>query len=104
MIVVTEEVKRYVRTVSTGVGLPEGLVLRLDETGHGRYDERQLVVSVEKPREGDQPVEHEGEDLLHISGTVSETYNGCVLDVEETHQGVAFILIDSPRAASNVRH
>lgn len=104
MIFVTEEVKMYVRNVSASVELPEGLVFRLDETGAGEDEEERLVVSVEEPKEGDQPVEHEGEDLLHISGEVSATYNGCVLDLEEMPQGTAFILLGAPQAESNVRH
>lgn len=35
MITVTEEAKRYVRTVSTGVRLREGLVFRLDRSTTG---------------------------------------------------------------------
>lgn len=42
---------------------------------------------VDEPREGDQPFEHEGENLLHISGVVSVAYDGSVLDLEETRPG-----------------
>jgi iron-sulfur cluster assembly protein len=103
VITVTEEAKRYVRTVSTGVRLREGLVFRLDRSTTGPYVQGRLAVCVDEPREDDQPVEHEGEDLLHISGTVIAAYDGCVLDLEETPQGAAFIMIGSPRAESRVR-
>lgn len=92
MITVTEEAKRYVRTASTGARPPEGLVFRLDNTG--RDGSPSLAVIVDEPREGDQPVEHEGEGLLHISGAVSAAYDGSVLDLEETPRGTVFILVD----------
>jgi hypothetical protein len=60
-------------------------------------------VIVDEPREGDQLIEHEGEDLLHISGTVSAAYDGSVLDLEGTPRGTVFILVDQPGAGSNIR-
>lgn len=103
MITVTEGVKRFVNTVNTDVRLREGSVFRLDRAVSGPYGEGLLVVSVDEPREGDQPVECEGEDLLHISGTVSEAYDGCLLDLEETPEGAAFILVGAPKAQSRLR-
>ena len=96
MITVTERLKRYVHTVNTDVSLREGSVFRLDRAMSGPYGEGLLVVSVDEPREGDQPVECEGEDILHISGAVSEAHDGCLLDLEETPEGAAFILVGSP--------
>ena len=105
MITVTEEAKRYIRTVSAGVGLPDGLVFRLDKTRTSWYGERRLGVSVDEPREeGDQSVEHKGEDLLHISGAVSSAYDGSVVDLEETPWGTVFIFVDPPGAGATFRH
>jgi Fe-S cluster assembly iron-binding protein IscA len=103
LITVTEEAKRYVHTISSDARLSEGLVFRLDRMKTGRCSEPSLAVIVDEPREGDQPVEHEGDDLLHISGAVSTVYDGSVLDLEETPRGTVFILVDPPGAGSDVR-
>ena len=76
MITVTEEAKRFIHTINTDVRLSEGAVFRLDRAMSGPYGEGLLIVSVDKPREGDQPVEHEGEDILHICGAVSSAHDG----------------------------
>ena len=128
MIFVTEEARRYVRTVSTNVGLPEGAIFRLDETGTGRYlrryrllsrgalvfrldetgtgwhGEPPLAMSIDEPRDGDEPIEHEGEYLLHVSETVSAAYDGFVLDLEETPRGAVFTVVGLPKAEPNVRY
>lgn len=103
MITVTEEAKRFVHTVNTELRLPEGSVFRLDRAVSGPYGDGLLVVSVDEPRDGDQPVEYEGEDVLHISGAVSSAHKGCLLDLEQTPEGAAFILVDQPTAESRLR-
>ena len=103
MITVTEKAKRYLHTVNADVRLREGSVFRLDRTMSGPYGEGLIVVSVDEPREGDQPVEYEGEDILHISGSVSGAHDGCFLDLEEMPEGAAFILVGLPKAESRLR-
>jgi Fe-S cluster assembly iron-binding protein IscA len=103
VITVTEEAKRHLHTVNADVRLREGSVFRLDRAMSGPYREGLIVVSVDEPREGDQPVEYEGEDILHISEAVSSAHDGCLLDLEETTEGAAFILIGLPKAESRLR-
>jgi hypothetical protein len=103
VITVTEEAKRYLHTVNTDVKLREGSVFRLDRAMSGSYAEGLIVVSVDEPREGDQRVEYEGEDILHISGSVSSAHDGCLLDLEETTEGAAFILVGLPKVQSRLR-
>jgi hypothetical protein len=43
-----------------------------------------------RPEEGDDPDEHEGEPLLYVSRKVSAAFDGCVVDLVDTPEGVGF--------------
>lgn len=102
MIIVAEEAKRIVHAVAR-VALPEGQSLRLDTArASGANGASTCTVLIEEPREGDEPVEHEGERFLYVSREVSEAYDGCVVDLEQTPQGVVFS-IGPPIAGRNAR-
>jgi len=79
LITVTEEAKALISTQDT----PEGTVLRLDPIPEeGRVaEEVALGFTAGEPKEDDQVVEHEGEQVLRVARTVSEMLNGSTVDV-----------------------
>lgn len=83
MISVTEEAKE----LFSNVEYPEGTVLRLDPATDQNTGETQIGIAAGEPRDGDQVIEHNGEDLLHIHATVSEALDGSVLNLVETPEG-----------------
>jgi Fe-S cluster assembly iron-binding protein IscA len=98
VIILTEAAKRRFLEIKPSSD-PNGEVLRLDRveaTTNG--DEPKLAVYVGEPEEGDDPVVHEGESLLHVSRMVSAAFDGCVVDLTETPEGLGFA-IGPPRPA-----
>lgn len=83
MITVTQEAKELFLNVER----PEGTVLRLDPVTDENIGETQIGISADEPRGGDQVVQHDGENLLHIDASVSETLDGSVLNLVETPEG-----------------
>jgi iron-sulfur cluster assembly protein len=72
---------------------PNGEELRLDRakiTTNG--DEPKLAVYLGEPEENDQLVEHRGEPLLWVSPAVSTAFDGCLVDVVETSEGMGFVI------------
>lgn len=102
MIVVSEEAKQIVHAVARAA-LPEGLSLRLETSNHsGTGAEKVAMVVVEEPKMGDEAVEHKGEPLLYVSRRISAAYDGCVVELEQTPNGVGFS-IGPPMAGRNAR-
>jgi Fe-S cluster assembly iron-binding protein IscA len=102
MIILTEAAKRRFLEIKPS-GHSNGEVLRLDRveaTTNG--DEPKLAVYVGEPEEGDDPVVHEGESLLHVSRMVSAAFDGCVVDLTETPEGLGFA-IGPPEAGREAR-
>jgi Fe-S cluster assembly iron-binding protein IscA len=64
--------------------------------------EPRLAVYIGEPEEGDDPVLHEGESLLYVSRKVSAAFDGCVVDLTETPQGLGFA-IGPPEAGREAR-
>jgi Fe-S cluster assembly iron-binding protein IscA len=92
MITVTEAARERFRTIALAAGF-EGEVMRLGTakaTANG--DGPELAVYLGEPQEGDQLVEHRGEALLYVSRTVSAAFDGCVVDLVETPEGVSFAI------------
>ena len=83
MIEVTEEAKELFQEVER----PEGAVLRLDPVTDQSTGETQIGLAAGEQQEGDQVVEHAGEDLLYIAAPVSEALDGSTLDRVETPEG-----------------
>ena len=102
MIIVTEEAKRLVRTTARAAEISEGMSLRLEKNRTIWHDEPKVVMEVGEPREGDEPVELGSDALLYVSPVMSATYDGCVLDLEETPKGMALTL-GPPGAGTNAR-
>jgi iron-sulfur cluster assembly protein len=92
LITVTEEAKELFQNVE----YPEGSVLRLD-----LVKEDQIGLAYGEPKEDDQVVEHEGENLLHIAGIVSQALDGSTIDKVETEEGTGFTITppDNPNSA-----
>ncbi len=86
MITVTEEARELFQEIDN----PDGTVLRLDPvTTEGVTDETQVRLGIGEPKNDDQVVQHEGEDLLRIARPVSEALNGSTIDLVETLEGPA---------------
>jgi Fe-S cluster assembly iron-binding protein IscA len=84
-------------------GRPDGGALRLDKAGTvANGDEPKLAVYLGEPEEGDEPVKHRGEPLLYVSRKVSAAFDGCVVDLAETPEGVGFV-IGPPAAGREAR-
>ncbi|CAN5612083.1 hypothetical protein BH24ACT20_BH24ACT20_14410 [soil metagenome] len=83
MIEVTEEAKELFLEVEH----PEGSVLRLDPVMDESSGETQIGIAAGEQQEGDQIVEHAGDDLLYIAAPVSEALDGSTLDRVETPEG-----------------
>jgi len=104
VIIMTEAAKSRFRTLSTE-GQPEGAALRLDRAracAPANGDEPKLAVYLAEPEEGDDPVEHGGEPLLYVSRRVSAAFDGCVVDLTETPEGVGFS-VGPPEAGRGAR-
>jgi Fe-S cluster assembly iron-binding protein IscA len=93
VIIMTTAAKRCFHTL-TPEERAEGEALRLDKARAtiNNGDEPKLAVYLGEPEEGDDPVEHEGEALLYVSRMVSAAYDGCVVDLVETLEGVGFAI------------
>jgi hypothetical protein len=102
MITVTEETKRFFRVVAKD-GLPEGKVLRLEAIDQGKNGKRAFPgFRVGEPKESDRPVWDQGEIVLYVSDALSDAYDGCVLDLEQLHDGLRCML-GPPDAGRNAR-
>jgi iron-sulfur cluster assembly protein len=78
MIHVSDAAQELFEQMST----PEGQVLRLDPMAG-----QQISLVVGEPERGDQVVERNGTDLLHISAMVSQTLDGATIDRVDTPEG-----------------
>lgn len=83
MISITEEAKELFREVDH----PEGTVLRLDPVQDPATGETQISLGAGEGMDGDQVVEHAGEDVLYISAPLSEALDGSTIDRVETPEG-----------------
>ena len=90
MLTITPAAKMRFRDLMD-VEIPEGLALRLDTptTSHNSHTPP-IAMYVGEPEQDDRPIEHEGETLLYVSGSVAEVYAGCVVDLEEGPEGLRF--------------
>jgi Fe-S cluster assembly iron-binding protein IscA len=93
VIIMTEAAKRCFHTLMPEERA-EGEALRLDnaEATINNGDEPRLAVYLGDPEEGDDPVEHEGEALVYVSRMVSAAFDGCVVNLVETPEGVGFAI------------
>ena len=89
MIRVTDEATTLLATIDR----PEGTVLRVEPAGQ---DQLQLVVGEAQP--GDQVVEREGQDLLHISGAISNLLDGLAMDRVDTEEGPTLAFVREGRS------
>jgi len=83
MITVTEEAKERFLNLD----YPDDTVLRLDPVVDQNTGVTEIGISVGVPMSDDQVVEHDGEAVLHIAGTVSEALDGSTLDAVDTPEG-----------------
>ena len=89
MITVTEGARELFREMDN----PEDTVLRIDPvTTNDASGETRIRLSIGEPRNDDQVVLHEGEDLVRIARPVSEALNGSTIDLVETLEGPALSL------------
>lgn len=83
MITVTEEAKKIFHDVEP----PDGTVLRLDPVTDQSTGQLGVGIAIGEPKGNDQVVKHDGEVLLHIDASVSETLDGSLLNLVETPEG-----------------
>lgn len=88
MIILTEAAKRRFHTLKPEEQA-EGQALRLDRARATAHN-------------GNEPVEHQGDPLLYVSRKVSSAFEGCVVDLMETPEGVGFA-IGPPEAGRDAR-
>jgi iron-sulfur cluster assembly protein len=89
VITVTEDARDLFREVDN----LDGTVLRLDSvTAEGVIAETQVRLGLGEPKNNDQVVQHEGEDLLRIVRPLSEALNGSAIDLVETLEGPALAI------------
>jgi iron-sulfur cluster assembly protein len=89
VITVTEDARDLFREVDN----PDGTVLRLDPvTAEGVTAETQVRLGIGEPKNNDQVVQHEGEDLLRIARPLSEALNGSAIDLVEILEGPALAI------------
>ena len=103
VIILTEAAKSRFRTLRPEV-LSGGEALRLDKTratANNGYEPK-LAVYLGEPEKGDDVIEHEGEPLLYVSRKVSAAFDGCVVDLVETPEGMGFA-IGPPEAGREAR-
>jgi len=74
-----------------GLECPEGKVLRLEEA-RDPGGKRQARFQIGYPKDDDEVVEREGEALLHVARSASETFDGCVVARVEMGEGVGITL------------
>jgi hypothetical protein len=83
LITVTEHAKEVLK----GYERPEGTAIRLDPANGHQPDGLLARLGFGEPKEDDQVVHHEGEELLRINRTVSEELNGSEICVVNTLEG-----------------
>ena len=83
MIMVTQAVKAMFESVQR----PSGQVLRLDVVGP-----QELGLTVGEPQPSDQVVKHDGREVIHIAGEISQAADGATLDQIDTPQGPTLII------------
>jgi len=90
MLTITPAAKMRFRDL-TDMEIPEGLALRLDTPTTSHYGHAPgIAMYVGEPEQDDRRVEHAGETLLYVSGSVAEAYAGFVVDLEEGPEGLRF--------------
>jgi iron-sulfur cluster assembly protein len=82
MIMVTEAAKELFQSVDQ----PVGQVLRLDVVAPEEFG-----LTLGEPQPSDQIVEHEGREVIHIAGEISQAADGATLDRLDTPQGPTLI-------------
>ncbi len=89
MIAVTEEARELFREIDN----PEDTVPRIEPvTTNEASGETRTRLSIGEPRNDDQVILYEGEDLVRIAHPVSEALNGGTIDLVETLEGPALSL------------
>ncbi|CAN5589547.1 hypothetical protein BH24ACT22_BH24ACT22_01660 [soil metagenome] len=83
MISVTEEAKELFIEVDR----PEGTVLRLDPVMDEDRGQTQISLGAGEELDGDQVIEHAGENILYISAPISDALDGSTIDRVETPEG-----------------
>lgn len=83
MISITEEAKELFSEVDR----PEGTVLRLDPVMDEDSGETQISLGAGEELDGDQVIEHAGENVLYISAPISDALDGSTIDRVETPEG-----------------
>lgn len=87
MITISQEVQEFLY----GIRYPEGKILRLEKDWEpgGKHH---ASFKIGDPKDDDEVLEREGETLLHVARTASETFDGFVVTRVEMREGVGITL------------
>lgn len=86
MVTVTETAIEYLIAMADANEHPEGTVLRLEPSG------QQLAFTFGPPEPGDDVIQKDGQDVLHISEVLIEPLDGAIMDTVETPEGIKLTL------------
>jgi len=87
MIGVAERARQELKKILTAnTGEPEAC-LRLSANDQG-----QLGLAIDKERQGDQAIEHEGSKLLLVEKNLAATLQGITIGVEDTPEGAKLVI------------
>lgn len=89
MLGVTEGAKQELKKMLTANTDDPEACLRISAD-----EQRGIGVAIDKERDGDQVIEHEGSKLLLVEQAVAYTLQGITIDVEDTPEGTKLVITD----------
>jgi Fe-S cluster assembly iron-binding protein IscA len=81
-VAVTEAAVEHLQIILSGQEAENEIALRLTPQPGGR-----LVLTLDRPGEGDESIEAAGETVLVVAPEVADMLDGSVIDVQETEDG-----------------
>ena len=93
MIRVTEGAKQEFKKMLTANTDDSEACLRISAD-----EQRGIGIAIDKEKQGDRVIEHEGSKLLLVEKAVAYTLQGITIDVEDTPEGAKLILTDESKS------
>ncbi len=87
MIGVTEQAKQELKKILAANTEEPEACLRITSDDQGQFG-----LAIDKEREGDQAIEHEGSKLLVAEKEIADSLQGVTMDVEGTPEGNKFVI------------
>lgn len=96
MIRVTEGAKQEFKKMLTANTDDPEACLRISAD-----EQRGIGVAIDKEKDGDRVVEHEGSKLLLVEKAVAYTLQGITIDVKDTPEGAKLVITDESESQQN---